>query len=152
MPFYTQLLLHDPFSNSVKIFSQFITELSRSSSVSKCKDGILILRDVILFGFDSCWRSSSDIGGLSSSCRELAIDICDLPQRDDNLDCILLIRLFDCEPLASLEPLNCKDSIGLMVALASLVPKYLSMSSFIAGKQTQTMDKESSIIDKTAIP
>jgi hypothetical protein len=92
-------------------------------------------------------------GGVSSSCQGCATEVCDLAKRKDNFDCAVLITLLGCELLGPVEPLICKDAIESTAPDASCsVGKYLSMRSFTAGKQTHMIDRESSIIDKIAMP
>jgi hypothetical protein len=82
---------------------------------------------------------SSAIGGLSSSNPECDTEICDLPKRDDTFRRTVLRRLIDCEPFVPREVIICKD------------PEWFTVLES-AGKQTQTIDRETSIIDKIAIP
>jgi hypothetical protein len=95
---------------------------------------------------------SSAIGGLSSSNPERDTDICDLPERDDTFRRTVLRRLIDCEPFVPSEAIKYKDPGWFTVLVSALAGKYSLKRSLTAGKQTQMIDRETSIMDKIAIP
>jgi hypothetical protein len=95
---------------------------------------------------------SSAIGGLSSSNPECDTEICDLPKRDDTFRRTVLRRLIDCEPFVPREVIICKDPEWFTVLESARAGKCSLKRSLTAGKLTQTIDRETSIVDKIAIP